>query len=97
MEHEGDSFINRDLCFWYSYQRIIRETRGLGGRGMSGDDPNNYIIENGQNTEKSPGDLRRLAFTQTSSERPSTKTDVKNSQVLDNNNNNNNVRHDWEG
>ena len=24
----------------------------------------NYIIENGQNTEKSPGDLRRLAVTQ---------------------------------
>ena len=26
---------------------------------------NNNIIENGQNTEKSPGDLRRLAITQT--------------------------------
>ena len=25
---------------------------------------NNSIIENGQNTEKSPGDLRRLAVTQ---------------------------------
>ena len=32
---------------------------------MSGDYPNYYIIENGQNTEKSPGDLRRLAVTQT--------------------------------
>ena len=32
---------------------------------MSGDHPNYYIIENGQNTEKSPGDLRRLAVTQT--------------------------------
>ena len=27
----------------------------------SGDHPNNSFIENGQNTEKSPGDLRRLA------------------------------------
>ena len=27
--------------------------------------PNYYIIENGENTEKSPGDLRRLAVTQT--------------------------------
>ena len=26
--------------------------------------PNNSIIENGQNTKKSPGDLRRLAVTQ---------------------------------
>ena len=31
----------------------------------SGDHPNYYIIENDQNTEKSPGDLRRLAVTQT--------------------------------
>ena len=33
------------------------------------------IIEDGQNTEKSPGDLRRLAVTQ----RPSADADVKNS------------------
>ena len=31
----------------------------------SGDHPNDRIIENGQNTEKCPGDLRRLAVTQT--------------------------------
>ena len=29
-----------------------------------GDHPNNSIIENDQNTLKSPGDLRRLAVTQ---------------------------------
>ena len=33
---------------------------------MIGNHPNYNIIENGQNTEKSPGDLRRLAVTQTS-------------------------------
>ena len=32
---------------------------------VSGDYPNDSIIENGQNTVKSPGDLRRLAVTQT--------------------------------
>ena len=32
---------------------------------MSGDHPNYCIIENGQNTKKSPGDLRRLAVSQT--------------------------------
>ena len=32
---------------------------------MSGNHPNYSIIENGQNTEKSPGELRRLAVTQT--------------------------------
>ena len=30
----------------------------------SGDYPNDSIIENDQNTEKSPGDLKRLAFNQ---------------------------------
>ena len=59
---------------------------------MSGDHSNYNIIENGQNTEKSPGDLRRLAVIH-SNERPSAKTDVKNSQGVyyNNNNNNNNV------
>ena len=32
---------------------------------MSGDHPNYSIIENGQNTEKSPEDFRKLAVTQT--------------------------------
>ena len=42
--------------------------KGIGRLGIwrtSGDHPNYYIIENGQNTEMSPGDLRRLAVTQT--------------------------------
>ena len=38
---------------------------GLGSWQTSGDHPNDSIIENGQNTEKSPGDLRRLVVTQT--------------------------------
>ena len=45
---------------------ITKGTGGLGSWRMRGDHPNYYIIENGQNTEKSPGDLRRLAVTQTS-------------------------------
>ena len=40
-------------------------TEGLGIWRSSGDHPNDSIIENSQNTEKSPGDLRRLAVTQT--------------------------------
>ena len=42
-------------------------SKGTGGRAnkrISGDHPNYSIIEIGQNTEKSPGDLRRLAVTQ---------------------------------
>ena len=65
MEHESDNYTNHDWSFWYNHQRIIKGTGGLGNKKTSGDQPNYYIIENDQNTEKSPGDLRRLAVTQT--------------------------------
>ena len=38
---------------------------GLGKKRRNGDHPNYSIVEISQNTEKSPGDLRRLAVTQT--------------------------------
>ena len=63
MEHEGDNYTNRDWCFWYSHQRIIKGTGGLGNKRTNGNHSNDSIIENGQNIEKSPGDLRRLAVT----------------------------------
>ncbi len=44
---------------------LLKELERLGSWRASGDHTNYYIIENGQNTEKSPGDLRRLAVTQT--------------------------------
>ena len=59
------NYTNYDWCFWYSHQRIIKGIRGLGNKRTSGGRPNYYIIENGQNTEKSPGDMRRLTVTQT--------------------------------
>ena len=65
MEHKSDNYTNRDWCFWYSHQRIIKGTGGLGNKRKSREHPKYYIIENGQNTEKSPGDLKRLAGTQT--------------------------------
>ena len=60
VEREKDNYTNRDRCFWYSHQNIIKGAGGVGNKRTSGDHPINYIIENGQNTEKSPGDLRRL-------------------------------------
>ena len=44
---------------------LLKGTGGLGSWRTSGDHPNYYIIENGQNTEKSTWDLRRLAVTLT--------------------------------
>ena len=40
-------------------------TGGLGNKRTSGDHSNYSIIKNGQNTEKSPGDLRKLVVTPT--------------------------------
>ena len=65
MEHESDDYTNHDWCFWYSHQRIIKGTGGLGNKRTCENHQNYYIIDNGQNTENSLGDLRRLAVTQT--------------------------------
>ena len=64
MGHEGDNYTNRDRCFWYSHQRIMKRTGKLGNKRTSGDHPNYNIIENSQNIKKSPEDLR-FAVTQT--------------------------------
>ena len=77
------------LVLFGSPQRIIKGTGGHGNKRTRGDHPSYNVIENGQNTEKNHGDLRRLAVTQTSVE-PSANIDVKNSQGVNNNNNNNN-------
>ena len=51
--------------------------QGVEGLEISGDHPNYSIVEIGQNTEKSPGDLRRFAVTH-SSGKPSVNAGVKN-------------------
>ena len=64
-KHESDFYTDYNWCSWYIHRWIIKETGGLGKKRTSGDHPNYYTMENGQNTEKSPGDLRRLAVIQT--------------------------------
>ena len=54
-----------DGAFGTVTKGLLKGTGGLGSWRTSGNNPNDSIIENGQNTKKSPGDLRRLAFTQT--------------------------------
>ena len=65
MEHEGDGDTNCNLHTRHSPQSIGIGTRGLGNKRTSADPPNYSIVEIAQNTKKSPGDLRRLAVTQT--------------------------------
>ena len=53
------------LLSWDSHQRIIKGTGVLENKRTSGDHPNYSIIKINQNTEKSPGNLRRLVVTRT--------------------------------
>ena len=61
IEHESDDYTHCNRCFWY--QKI--GTRTGGNKRTGGYCTNYYIIEIGQNTEKSSGELRRLAVAQT--------------------------------
>ena len=63
MEHESDDDTDCNWCAWCSQQRFGTGTGGLKNKRTSGDYLNYSIIEIGQNTEKSPGDLRKLAVT----------------------------------
>ena len=65
MEHESDDCTDCDWCFWHSDRKIIKGLGGFGSWRTSRDHPNDSIIEDGQNTETSPGDLRRLSVTET--------------------------------
>ena len=65
MEYESDGDTNSNWCAQDCHQRIGTGTGGLGNKRMSIDLPNNNIIKINYNTEKSPGDSRRLAITQT--------------------------------
>ena len=57
-------------------KRLGRKTRGIGNQSKNRYHADHRIVEIGENTEKGPGDLRRLAATQTPAN-----TGVKNSQT----------------
>ena len=65
MEHEGDGNTSCNQRARYSHQRIgLLPTGGIGNKNTSSDHPNYSTVKIGQNTEKSPGDLKRLVVTQ---------------------------------
>ena len=64
MQHEGDSNTSCNWRTWNGPQRLGKKTGRVGNRKTNRGHPN-YSIKIDQNTEKSPGDLRRLAVTQT--------------------------------
>ena len=63
MEHESDGDTDCKWCVRYSHQRYDTGTGELGNKRTSEDHPNYNIAEIGQNTEKSPGDMNKLAVT----------------------------------
>ena len=63
VKHESNSDTNGNLCTQWSHQKIITGTGRFANEWTSGDHPNYSIIKIGQNIQKSPGDLRRLAVT----------------------------------
>ena len=65
MEYESDGDSNCNWGTWNDPQRIGTWTGRLGNKSTSRDHPDYSSIKIGQNTEKSPGDLGRLAATRT--------------------------------
>ena len=65
MEHESDGDTICNWCTRRSHQRIDTGTGGLRNKRMNRDHPNYSIIKISQNTEKSPGNSKKLAVTQT--------------------------------
>ena len=62
MEHESDGDANCKWRTWNSSEKLGKEAGRVRNQWTNRDNPNYSIDEFGQNTEKSPGDLRRLAI-----------------------------------
>ena len=66
MEHKRNGDSNCNWCTWKNPQRNGVENGRLENKRTNTDFTDNRIIKIDSNTEKSPGDLRRLAVTKTS-------------------------------
>ena len=64
MERESDGDTSDGCCTWNNTQRMGKEIGRIRIKRTSRDYPDYSIIKIGRNTEKSPGDLRRLAVSQ---------------------------------
>ena len=65
MEHIGDGDADSGWCTRDNLKKIGKGAGRLGNKRTSSDHLDYSIIKTGQNIEKSPGDLRRLAIAQT--------------------------------
>ena len=65
MEDESDGDTNRKICARHKRQSIGTRTGGLVNKRTSGYHSNYNIVEIGQDTKKSPGDLKWLTVVPT--------------------------------
>ena len=65
MEHEDDGATNCSWCAWNDPQILGKGAERFRNRRTSYDHQNCDIVGVGSNTEKIPGDLRRITITQT--------------------------------
>ena len=63
VKHEGDGDINCNWCAWNGPQKPGKGIERDGNSRTNRDHLNYSIVEIGQNTENTPGDLRRLVVT----------------------------------
>ena len=80
MEHEGDGDTSSNLNNRNNSERIGKGTKRLGNKKTSGDQSDYSINKIAQNTEKSPGNLGRVAVTHVTNEKPLVNAGVKISQ-----------------
>ena len=65
MEHDCDGDTSCNWCTWNDRHRFRKRFETIGNQWKNREHPNYSIIKIGQNIEKSPVDLRRLALPQT--------------------------------
>ena len=65
MKHEDDGDTSCNWCTWNNPKIISKGIGRLGNKSSSEDHPDYRINKIGQNTDKSSGDLKKLAITQT--------------------------------
>ena len=92
MEYEGDYDTYCNWCTGNDPQRLGIGAGRVRNQSTSRDHPNYSIVEIGQNTEKSIGELRRLAVTQTPVKDHQLTLMRKTCKEFNNNNNNNKER-----
>ena len=81
MEHEGYSATNFDWCSCYRHQKIGPGAGGVRNKRKHRDHPTTSFLRSAKNTEKNPGDLKKICCLSNSNVKLSSNAGVKNFQI----------------